>query len=123
MISTFVLLLVSAGVIYISCEYFVNGVEWAGRRLGIAQSAVGTVLAAFGTALPESVVTFVAVVFGDSAAQKDIGVGAALGGPLVLGTIAYAVVGLVFLASRSKQHKALLAGIDTRKLSRDQAWF
>jgi cation:H+ antiporter len=34
------------------------------------------VLAAFGTALPESVVTFVAVAFGDSAAQKDIGVGA-----------------------------------------------
>jgi cation:H+ antiporter len=123
MIVSVVLLLLSATVIYVSCEYFVNGVEWAARRLGVAQSAVGTVLAAFGTALPESVVTFVAVIFGDSEAQKEIGVGAALGGPLVLGTITYAVVGLVFLASRKKQHKALLAGIDTRKLSRDQAWF
>jgi cation:H+ antiporter len=110
-------------VIYISCEYFVNGVEWAGRRLGVAQSAVGTVLAAFGTALPESVVTFVAVVFGESEAQKEIGVGAALGGPLVLGTIAYAVVGLVFLASKNRQHQALLQSVDTGKLSRDQAWF
>jgi cation:H+ antiporter len=123
MIVSVVLLLLSAAVIYVSCEYFVNGVEWAGRRLGVAQSAVGTVLAAFGTALPESVVTFVAVIFGDSEAQKEIGVGAALGGPLVLGTITYAVVGLVFLASRKKQRKALLAGIDTWKLSRDQAWF
>jgi cation:H+ antiporter len=123
MIVTIALLLLSAALIYISCEYFVNGVEWAGRRLGVAQSAVGTVLAAFGTALPESVVTFVAVVFGDSEAQKEIGVGAALGGPLVLGTIAYAVVGLVFLASKERQHQALLEGVDTGKLSRDQAWF
>jgi cation:H+ antiporter len=123
MITSVVLLLLSAGAIYISCEYFVNGVEWTGRRLGVAESAVGTVLAAFGTALPESVVTFVAVVFGDSEAQKDIGVGAALGGPLVLGTIAYAVVGLVFLASKEKQGQTLLASVDTRKLSRDQAWF
>jgi cation:H+ antiporter len=123
MIMTAVLLLISAAVIYVSCEYFVNGVEWAGRRLGVSQSAVGTVLAAFGTALPESVVTFVAVVFGDTAAQKDIGVGAALGGPLVLGTIAYAVVGGVFLASRNKHGRALLASVDAPKLGRDQAWF
>jgi cation:H+ antiporter len=122
MIVTVVLLLLSAAVIYISCEYFVNGVEWAGRRLGVSESAVGTVLAAFGTALPESVVTFVAVVFGDTAAQKEIGVGAALGGPLVLGTIAYAVVGLAFLLNKDKR-QALLASVNTRKLSRDQAWF
>ena len=123
MIMTVVLLLGSAALIYVSCEYFVNGVEWAGRRLGVRQSAVGTVLAAFGTALPESVVTFVAVVFGTNEAQKDIGVGAALGGPLVLGTIAYAVVGLVFLTSKDKQRQGLLASVDTAKLSRDQAWF
>src|SRR3979490_551811 len=110
MIVTVVLLLLSAAVIYISCEYFVNGVEWAGRRLGVAQSAVGTVLAAFGTALPESVVTFVAVVFGGTDAQREIGGGAALGGPLVLGTIAYAVVGGVFLLGKDKQREALLAG-------------
>jgi cation:H+ antiporter len=122
MVASVVLLLLSAAVIYISCEYFVNGVEWAGRRLGVSESAVGTVLAAFGTALPESVVTFVAVVFGDTPAQKEIGVGAALGGPLVLGTVAYAVVGLVFLLNKDKR-AALLAAVDTRKLSRDQAWF
>src|SRR3979411_1700596 len=123
MLATIVLLLFSAAVIYVSCEYFVNGVEWAGRRLGVTQTAVGTVLAAFGTALPESVVTFVAVVFGDTAAQKDIGVRAALGGPLVLGTVAYAVVGAMFLASRNKQHQALLEHVNAKKLSRDQAWF
>src|SRR3979411_3213529 len=116
MLATIVLLLFSAAVIYVSCEYFVNGVEWAGRRLGVTQTAVGTVLAAFGTALPESVVTFVAVVFGDNDAQKEIGVGAALGGPLVLATVAYAVVGFVFLTSKDRQTGKLLATVNTKKL-------
>ncbi len=82
------ILLACAAVIYLACEYFVNGIEWVGLRLGISENAVGTVLAAFGTALPESVVTFVAVVNGGTAAQKQIGVGAAIGGPLVLATTA-----------------------------------
>jgi cation:H+ antiporter len=40
----------------------------------------------------------------------------------VLGTVAYAVVGLVFLLNKDKR-AALLAAVDTRKLSQDQAWF
>src|SRR5258707_13874035 len=97
---TAVLFLGSAAAIYFACEFFVNGVEWVGRRLSVGSTATGTILAAFGTALPESAVTFVAVAFGGSHAQKEIGVGAALGGPLVLATIAYAVVGVVLLAGR-----------------------
>src|SRR4051794_5465578 len=73
------LLLVLAVAIYLACEWFVNAVEWLGLRLKLGPLAVGTILAAFGTALPESVVTFVAVVFGKSGAEKDIGVGAAMG--------------------------------------------
>jgi len=78
---TIALLLGSAIIIYLACEFFVNGVEWVGRRFAVGQKATGTVLAAFGTALPESVVTFVAVAFGATSAAKELGVGAALGGP------------------------------------------
>ncbi len=102
MILTAALFIGSAAAIYFACEFFVNGVEWLGRKLGVGETATGTILAAFGTALPESAVTFVAVVFGRSHAQKDIGVGAALGGPLVLATISYAVVGLGLLVFRYK---------------------
>jgi cation:H+ antiporter len=115
------LLLVSAGFIYGACEYFVNGVEWVGRKIGVSQNAVGTVLAAFGTALPESVVTFVAVVFGHDATAKSIGVGAALGGPLVLATIAYPVVGLMLWITRPDARRQ---AIDVNvRLGRDQSWF
>ena len=118
-----VLFLLCAAAIYLSCEYFVNGVEWVGRRLGIGATATGTVLAAFGTALPESAVTFIAVV-GRNTAQKEIGVGAAVGGPLVLSTISYAVVGLVLWSSRHKLRRANTElQLDTLRLSSDQAWF
>src|SRR5580698_10697336 len=117
------LLLASAAVIYVACELFVNGVEWIGHRFDVGQKATGTILAAFGTALPESVVTFVAVVFGASAAQKQIGVGAALGGPLVLSTIAYATVGVVLIACRMQLPKTAAIRADFRNLSRDQGWF
>jgi cation:H+ antiporter len=115
-------LLASAGFVYWACEFFVNGVEWVGRKAGISQNAVGTVLAAFGTALPESVVTFVAVVLGHDAAARNIGVGAALGGPLVLATIAYPVVGVMLLLTRYQSPREPI-DLNWQRLSRDQGWF
>jgi cation:H+ antiporter len=117
----FVLLIACAVAIYLSCEWFVNAVEWLGRRLKVGTMAVGTVLAAFGTALPESVVTFVAVVFGETDQQRDIGVGAAMGGPLALATVAYGVIGWSLLARR--RHGGAEDWGDVRKLATDQTWF
>ncbi len=116
------ILLGSAAVIYLACEFFVNGVEWIGHRFDVGQKATGTILAAFGTALPESVVTLVAVAFGSTPAQKQIGVGAALGGPLVLATIAYAVAGWTLYAAKRPLSSAG-AQADFKGLSRDQGWF
>jgi cation:H+ antiporter len=123
MIVTLALLLGSAVVIYLACEYFVNAVEWVGHRFGVSRTAVGTVLAAFGTALPESVVTLVAVVFGKTPDAKDIGVGAALGGPLALSTLAYAVVGAMFLMDSARRQKKIAQEFSTTRLAHDQAWF
>jgi cation:H+ antiporter len=117
------LLLGSAVLIYVACEFFVNGVEWVGRKFAVGQQATGSILAAFGTALPESVITFIAVAFGGDAAHKQIGVGAALGGPLVLATIAYAIVGLTLLLGRHKLPANAATRREFRRLSHDQGWF
>lgn len=123
MLGIYFSILIAIIVIYYSCELFVNGIEWVGKKFNVSQYAVGTILAAFGTALPESVVTFVAVAFNASTEQKDIGIGAALGGPLVLSTIAYAVVGVCILLFRKKRELGTDIAIDSKKLSRDQVWF
>jgi cation:H+ antiporter len=121
---TAILFLGSAAAIYFACEFFVNGVEWLGRKLGVGETATGTILAAFGTALPESAVTFVAVVFGRDSAQKDIGVGAALGGPMVLATISYAVVGFAMLWNHRRLGRTThVIECDSRRLRHDQTWF
>jgi cation:H+ antiporter len=136
----FVLLMVCAVAIYLSCEWFVNAVEWLGERLNVGRMAVGTVLAAFGTALPESVVTLVAVTTGATDEAKDIGVGAAMGGPLALSTIAYGVTGAMLLLKRRRDSIAAVAeggtapagppgaaavgsAEDMKRLAKDQKWF
>lgn len=114
-------LLACAVAIYVSCEFFVNAVEWLGVRLKMGTLAIGTVLAAIGTALPESVVTLVAVTMGDTESSKDIGVGAAMGGPLVLATIAYGVSGYMLL--RKKRGPNPFKNVDLSQLPKDQKWF
>ena len=120
---TAILLLVAAATIYFACEFFVNGVEWLGRGFSVGSTATATILAAFGTALPESAITFVAVAFGKSDAQRELGVGAALGGPLVLATIAYATVGATLILSGRRLPPSLQVREQFRRLSRDQSWF
>ncbi|MEU3081634.1 hypothetical protein ABZ697_14895 [Streptomyces albidoflavus] len=90
-----------------------------------------TILAAFGTALPESVVTLVAVTTGESAEARNIGVGAALGGPLALATVAYGVTGAVLLLERRRHRERSAAPgarapgdeQDMRPLAKGQLWF
>jgi cation:H+ antiporter len=120
---TLLIMVASALIIYFSCELFVNGVEWVGKTFSISQNAVGSILAAFGTALPESIVTFIAVVFGVNASQRDIGVGAALGGPLVLSTLAYAVVGICILIFSGTRKSGSCINVNYKKLAKDQTWF
>lgn len=56
-------LLISLGVILVGAEIFVNGIEWLGKRLNLSEGAVGSVLAAVGTALPETLIPIIAIVF------------------------------------------------------------
>ncbi|HMA52575.1 MAG TPA: hypothetical protein VKP60_22595 [Magnetospirillaceae bacterium] len=114
------LLIASAAAIYVCCESFTNGVEWLGFRLKLGQTATGTILAALGTALPEGVVTLVATAFAESPAQQSIGIGAAMGGPMVLATVAYALTGFVLL---SLKRVPLLLPDDQRRLSGNQVAF
>ncbi|GGP23093.1 sodium:calcium antiporter [Silvimonas iriomotensis] len=124
MLLTIILFFASALAIYLACEYFVNGIEWCGRHMKLGATAVGTVLAAFGTALPESAVTFTAVVFGQTDKARDIGVGAAMGGPLVLATVAYAVVGgALWLNRRRLGRPDRTVQVDSKRLAGDQLSF
>ena len=90
------LLLLALVVILAGAELFTNALEHLGQRLKLSEGLVASVLAAVATALPETVVPIIAVFYGgtDHAVREDIGVGAILGSPLMLITLAMALIGL-----------------------------
>ena len=64
-------------IILLGAELFTNGIEWSGHKLGLAEGAVGSVLAAVGTALPETMIPLIAILFGGGHSD-EIGIGAIL---------------------------------------------
>ena len=70
------LLIVAFAVILAGCELFVNGIEWFGRKLNLGEGAVGSVLAAVGTALPETIIPLIAILIHGGAAGEEVGIGA-----------------------------------------------
>ena len=65
------ILVIAFVVILLGAELFTNGIEWFGRKLNLAQGAVGSVLAAVGTALPETMIPIIAIAFGGGGESTD----------------------------------------------------
>ena len=113
-----VLILIGAFlVILLGAELFTNGIEWFGRKLELAEGAVGSVLAAVGTALPETMIPIIAILSGGgSAASHGIGVGAILGAPFMLSTLAMFVTGAAVLVVGRNRPKRDGMPVDTAAL-------
>ncbi|MGH8455397.1 MAG: sodium:calcium antiporter [Stenotrophobium sp.] len=89
-------------VILLAAELFTNALEHLGERLGISEGVTGSLFAAVGTALPETVVPIMAIVAGttDANVNADISVGAILGAPLMLSTLSIALMAVSVLRRR-----------------------
>ncbi len=116
-------LFIALVVILIGAELFTNGIEWFGRSLNLAEGAVGSVLAAVGTALPETLIPIIAIVFATGQASDEIGVGAILGAPFMLSTLAMFVTGVAILAFRRRRATGGELRIDSSVLAHDMRYF
>ena len=111
-------------VILLGAELFTNGIEWIGRKLELAEGAVGSVLAAVGTALPETMIPIIAIAFGGGGeATDDVGVGAILGAPFMLSTLAMFVTGVGVIAFRARRATGTRMMVDTTVLVHDIRYF
>ncbi len=114
-------------VILLGAQLFTNGVEWVGEGFGLSEGMVGSVLAAIGTALPETTIPLVAILAHSGHADADeIGIGAILGAPFMLGTLAMAVLGLSALAYRKRRggrREARTVSPQPRAIRQDLAFF
>jgi cation:H+ antiporter len=123
MITDIIFLLASLGAILAACFFFTNGIEWFGNRLKLGSGVVGSVLAAVGTALPETIIPIIAVFFFKGEGAGQIAVGAIAGAPFMLGTLAFFVTGAatVIYTMAGKRKMAMNASPDV--ISRDLTFF
>lgn len=109
-------------VILSGADLFTNGVEWVGEGFGLSEGAVGSVLAAIGTALPETVLPFIAILGGGGAGEA-IGTGAILGAPFMLATLAMFVVGAALFVFARNGRRETSAHPSTGVVRQDLSFF
>ncbi len=115
-------------LILFGAELFTNGIEWFGHRLNLAEGAVGSVLAAVATAMPETLIPVIAIVGpalfgGGSPNSAEIGVGAILGAPFMLATLAMFVTGVAVIVVARRGRRGTQMAINVRILGRDVVFF
>ncbi len=115
-------------LIVFACVLFTNAVEHLGETLNLNEGAVGSVLAAVGTALPETIVPLVAIlgayITGSSIEKgNEIGIGAIIGAPFLLGTLAFFMSGLAVYFFSHKGRRSLDMPVNTEIMFRDLKYF
>ena len=117
-------LVASFAVILAGALLFTNAVEWAGYRLGLGEGATGSLLAAVGTAMPETLIPIIAVLEG-SEGSDDVAIGAIIGAPFLLATIAMALVGISasLFSSSDRRPQGTRLKADVAVLDRDLVFF
>jgi len=128
-------LLLLVGVVW-ACSVFTNAIEWMGHRFKLSEGAVGSLLAAVGTALPETLVPIVAL-FGTAILHfmnlpappthagdgEHIGVGAILGAPFLLSTLAFFISGLAVYYFAGREKRGVILHLDLHLFKRDLSYF
>jgi cation:H+ antiporter len=109
-------------VILLGAELFTNGIEWFGRKLEVAEGAVGSVLAAVGTALPETMIPIIAILL-TGGSSTAVGIGAILGAPFMLSTLAMFITAVAVLVAARHRPMGDVMPVDTGVLAHDMRYF
>jgi cation:H+ antiporter len=116
------LLALSFAVILAGALLFTNAVEWMGHRLEMGEGAVGSLLAAVGTAMPETLIAIVALI-GAAEGGDQVAIGAIVGAPFLLGTLAMGLVGLFAYLYRGRRAQGLDLNAHAATVERDIVTF
>jgi cation:H+ antiporter len=117
-----VLLLFSFAIVLSGALLFTNAIEWIGHRLEVGVGAVGSILAAVGTAMPETLIAIVALL-STNERSEDVAIGAIVGAPFLLATLAMGLVGLFAYMYRDKRDQGTQLNVHRPTLERDLVFF
>ena len=124
MLSDILKMIFSLALILLSCELFTNGIEWLGKKLNLGDGVVGSIFSAIGTCLPETMIPIIAILFSrGSTNSEDVGIGAIMGAPFMLSTLAFFLTGASVILFSKKRKAGLKMYVNNRTLSRDIGFF
>ena len=111
-------------LIVLTCNLFTNSIEHLGKKFNLDESATGSILAAAGTALPETILPLIAIfqVKGNNSNGIEIGTGAILGSSFLLSAFALFISALAFIFFQKQKLKSPL-NINFENFSRDYKFF
>ena len=116
-------LIFSLVLILFAAAVFTNGIEVLGSKLNLHQGAVGSILAAVGTAMPETIIPIIAILFSSGAQAHEVGIGAIAGAPFMLGTLAFFVTGVAVVVYALLGRRQIKMAIDPKIVTRDLTFF
>lgn len=102
MLESMLLLALALVLVFIAAELFTNALEFIGERMGVSEGVTGSIFAAVGTAMPETIVPIVAILAGGASVEINhaVGMGAILGAPFMLATLGIGIMALAAGFSR-----------------------
>ncbi|WP_024831414.1 sodium:calcium antiporter [Ruminiclostridium josui] len=124
MLNNILILLLSLGIILTGCELFTNGIEWLGKKLRLGDGVVGSIFSAVGTCLPETLIPVIALLFSNRHKDSvEIGIGAIVGAPFMLSTLAFFITGLSVIIFSGRRQTGKKLNTDLNILERDISFF
>jgi len=106
-----------------ACAIFINAIECFGKKLNFHQGIVGSIFAAVGTALPETIIPILAISFTGTRDAHEVGIGAIAGAPFMLSTLALFVTGCAVIIFALFGKRAFSMDINAKIMSKDLLFF
>jgi len=121
--ASIILLILSIGLVLISCFFFNNAIEWFGKRFELSEGIIGKIISIIGTSIPQIIIPLIAFIFIRGAETIEISIGAIIEAPFVLSTLGFAIIGFRIITLAKKGERGIEMEADFIIISRDLKFF
>lgn len=110
-------------VIFMGCIFFINVVEWFGKKLNFVEGVVGSILVVVGIVLLEIIIFIIVIFFLKGESLNEVGIGVIVGVFFMFGIFVFFIIGLVVIVYILFKKRILKMNVDLSVFERDFIYF